>query len=56
VFGGIEPTGRTIRFRESGFFRVRNGMVTDADYVADGLGARIQLGVLPETFWTDPRW
>jgi predicted ester cyclase len=53
-FGGIEPTGRTIRFREAGFFRVEDDMVIEGDFVADGLGARIQLGVLPEDFWTNP--
>ncbi len=53
-FGGIEPTGRSIRFREAGFFRVEGGKVIEGDFVSDGLGARIQLGVLPETFWTDP--
>lgn len=53
-FGGIEPTGRAIRFREACFFRVEDGMVVEGDFVSDGLGARIQLGVLPEDFWTNP--
>lgn len=53
-FAGIEPTGRTIRFREASFFRVEDGMVIEGDFVADGIGARIQLGVLPEDFWTNP--
>ena len=54
VFGGIDPTGRTIRFREACFFRIEDGMVVAGDFVADGIGARIQLGVLPEDFWTNP--
>lgn len=54
VFGGIEPTGRSIRMREAGFFTVEGGMVVAADFVSDGLGLRIQLGVLPEDFWTNP--
>ena len=54
-FAGVEPTGRTVRFLEAGFFHVRNGMVIAADYVSDGLGARIQLGVLPDDFWTNSR-
>ncbi len=53
-FGGIEPTGRKIRFREACFFRVEEAMVVGGDFVSDGLGARIQLGVLPEDFWTNP--
>jgi predicted ester cyclase len=53
VFAGVEPTGRPVNFQEAGFFIVRNGMVVAADYVADGIGARIQMGVLPEDFWTN---
>lgn len=54
VFGGMEPTGRTMRFLESGFFTVRDGKVVSADWVSDGLGLRIQLGYLPEDFWRNP--
>jgi predicted ester cyclase len=54
VFGGMEPTGRTMRFLEAGFFNVADGRVVAADWVADGLGLRIQLGFLPEDFWTNP--
>lgn len=54
VFGGIEPTGRSITMLEAGFFTVENGQVVAADWVSDGLGLRIQLGVLPEDFWTNP--
>ena len=54
VFGGIEPTGRSIRMREAGFFTVEDGMVVAADWVSDSLGLRIQLGALPEDFWTNP--
>lgn len=53
-FGGIEPTGRAMRFLESGFFTVRDDRVVSADWVSDGLGLRIDLGVLPEDFWTNP--
>jgi predicted ester cyclase len=53
-FGGIEPTGRRMRFLEAGFFTVREGKVVAADWVSDGLGLRIHLGVLPEDFWTNP--
>ena len=53
VFGGIEPTGRAVRFWEAGFFRVLDGMVIEGDFVADRLGVRIQLGVLPEDFGTN---
>ena len=53
VFAGVEATGRPVSFQEAGFFTVRNGMVVAADYVADGLGVRIQLGVLPADFWTN---
>lgn len=55
VFAGIEPTGRTVRFREACFFTVANGQVIAGDFVADRLGARIQLGVLPDDFGTNPR-
>jgi predicted ester cyclase len=54
VFGGIEPTGRVVHMLEAGFFTVENEQVVAADWVADGLGLRIQLGVLPEDFWTNP--
>ncbi len=54
VFGGMEPTGRKMRFLESGFFTVRDGKVVSADWVSDGLGLRIQLGYLPEDFWRNP--
>jgi predicted ester cyclase len=54
TFGRIEPTGRKIRFREARFFRIEHGLVVEGDFVSDGLGARIQLGVLPEDFWTNP--
>jgi predicted ester cyclase len=52
-FAGVEATGRPVRFQEAGFFTVRNGMVVAADYVADGLSARIQMGVLPDDFWVN---
>jgi predicted ester cyclase len=55
VFAGIEPTSRRVRILAAGFFHVRNGMVVAADYVADDLTVRIQLGVLPEDFWTNSR-
>lgn len=55
TFGGMEPTGKRMRFLESGFFKVANGQVISADFVSDGLGLRIQLGVLPEDFWQNPR-
>jgi len=42
-----------VRILEAGFFTVRGGMVVAADYVSDGLGPRIQLGALPEDFWTN---
>ena len=54
LFAGIEATGRRVRFREACFFRVKDGMVVEGDFVSDGLGARIQLGVLPKDFWTNP--
>lgn len=54
LFGGIEPTGRSVTMLEAGFFTVENGQVIAADWVSDGLGLRIQLGVLPEDFWTNP--
>ncbi len=53
-FAGIEPTGRRVRFREACFFRVEDGTVIEGDFVADGLDVRIQLGILPEDFWTNP--
>lgn len=55
VFGGIEPTGRPVKMLEAGFFTVEGGYVVAADWVSDSLGLRIQLGVLPEDFWTNPR-
>jgi predicted ester cyclase len=54
VFGGIDPTGRSVRILEAGFFTVEGEHVVEADFVSDGLGLRIQLGVLPEDFWTNP--
>lgn len=54
TFGGIEPTGRQVRMLEAGFFTVEDGYVVAADWVSDSLGLRIQLGVLPEDFWTNP--
>jgi predicted ester cyclase len=54
VFGGIPPTGKTVRFQESGFFTVADEQVLAADWVSDGLGLRIQLGVLPDDFWSNP--
>jgi predicted ester cyclase len=54
VFGGIGPTGRSVRMLEAGFFTVEGEHVVAADFVSDGLGLRIQLGVLPEDFWTNP--
>jgi predicted ester cyclase len=54
VFGGIEPTGRSVRMLEAGFFTVEGEHVVAADFVSDGLGLRIQLGVLPEDFWSNP--
>ncbi len=53
-FGGIDPTGRTIRSREACFFRVEDGMVVEVDFVSDGLGAPVQLAVVPPDFWTNP--
>lgn len=55
AFGGIQATGRTVRFREAGFFKVEEGMVVEGSFVVDGLGLRIQLGILPESFWTNPQ-
>ena len=52
-FAGLEATERKVRFLEAGFFTVRDGMVVSADYVSDSLGARIQLGILAEDFWTN---
>ena len=54
VFGGIEPSGRQATMLEAGFFTVETGQVIAAEFVSDGLGLRIQLGVLPEDFWTNP--
>ena len=54
VLGCIAPTGRSARMLEAGFFTVEGGMVISADWVSDSLGLRIQLGVLPEVFLTDP--
>lgn len=54
AFGGIEPTGRQVTMLEAGFFTVEGGQVVAADWVSDSLGLRIQLGVLPEDFWTNP--
>lgn len=53
-FGGIPPTGRSMRFLEAGFFRVQDGQVIAADWVSDGTGLRIDLGVLPKDFWSNP--
>ena len=39
---------------EAGFFTVDGEQVGAADWVSDSLGLRIQLGVLPEDFWTNP--
>jgi predicted ester cyclase len=54
VFGGMEPTGRTMRFLEAGFFLVANGRVVSTDWVSDGIGLRIELGFLPKDFWKNP--
>jgi predicted ester cyclase len=53
-FGGMEPTGRAMRFLESGFFTVEGEHVVAADWVSDGIGLRIALGYLPEDFWANP--
>lgn len=53
-FGGMEPTGRTMTFLESGFFRVVDERVVSADWVSDGIGLRIALGYLPDDFWKNP--
>lgn len=55
TFGGIEPTGKQMSFLESGFFKVADDQVISGDFVSDGLGLRIQLGVLPEDFWQNPQ-
>jgi predicted ester cyclase len=55
TFGGIEPTGKQVRFLESGFFTVADDQVISGNFVSDGLELRIQLGVLPEDFWQNPR-
>jgi predicted ester cyclase len=55
VFGGIDPTGRTMTFLETGFFRMSGGQVIEGAFVSDGLGLRIQLGVLPNDFRTNQR-
>lgn len=54
TFGGIKPTGRAMCFLESGFFRIEEGQVIEGRFVSDGLGLRIQLGILPEDFWINP--
>lgn len=54
TFAGMEATGKQMRFLESGFFEVASVQVISGGFVSQGLGFRIQLGVLPEDFWQNP--
>ncbi len=48
---GWAPTGRMVDFREAAFWTLRDGKLVSGKFVADTLGLRIQLGVLPSTAW-----
>lgn len=55
AFRGIPPTGRRVSYEEMGFWHLANGKLRAGWFVAGALGLRIQLGVLPTTFWHDPQ-
>jgi predicted ester cyclase len=52
---GIPATGRTVDFREAAFWRVQEGLIVSASFVADAIGVRIQLGQIPHSVWTGAR-
>lgn len=54
-FRGIPATGRHVAFEEMAFWRIEDGKLREGAFIAQALSLRIQLGVLPSTFWHDPR-
>lgn len=51
VWKGWPPTGRTVDYREAGFWTVSEGKLLSGKFVADTLNLRIQLGIIPATVW-----
>ena len=47
-FLGIPPSGKTLRITATGFFRVRDGKITENRVNFDALGMLQQMGVVPE--------
>lgn len=48
---GWPPTGKTVSYREAAFWTLSEGKLLSGRFVADTLGLRIQLGVIPATAW-----
>jgi predicted ester cyclase len=48
---GIPASGRSVDCREAGFWRVTDGKIIAASFVAESLALRIQLGQIPPTVW-----
>ncbi len=47
-FRGNPPTGRSVRIRELGFYRVANGRIVEQWVLADVLSLQQQLGLVPD--------
>ncbi len=48
---GWPPSGNTVDCREAAFWALSEGKLLSGRFVADTLGLRIQLGVIPATAW-----
>jgi steroid delta-isomerase-like uncharacterized protein len=48
---GIPATGRSLDYKEAAFWRVTNGKITTATFVAESLALRVQLGQIPSAVW-----
>lgn len=44
---GVQPTGRQVRYPIVAMYRVADGLITEADFVADDLRMMRQIGALP---------
>jgi steroid delta-isomerase-like uncharacterized protein len=53
AWGGVPPTGRTVRFAGVNFFRIADGKVAEIWNVRDDLGLREQLGAAVHAGYPD---
>ncbi len=51
---GIAATGCKVSYEEAAFWHIEDDKLKEGWFIADALGLRIQLGILPEDYWHNP--